>query len=364
MRPLVGAIRWDAWHGAQGIPGRAVQSALGPLQWHHRLPFFAEALGDDDVRVDGTAPDVMDREIGYASHGGLDYWAFVAYPPDDPMSIGLRSYLSSRIRDRIRFCLIAECSRWADPGYVTRLAELASEPVHLAADGNRPVVFLGFIDERKVCARWGDAAGFRRVVDGYRAQVEARGRATPYIVIMDFSPEQGHRWMDSLGADAISSYAVPHRGDGCQPYARLAEQAEEFWTQCRDTGAQVAPTVMSGWDRRPRIARPMPWETWQKPGVGMERYCEAPSPSELAGHMARALDWIRTNEASARAGLVITYAWNENDEGGWLVPTLSEGPARLDALRSVLRPGAGRSAGPGPAGGLDHSVFEGGRTRT
>jgi len=35
---------------------------------------------------------------------------------------------------------------------------------------------------------------------------------------------------------------------------------------------------------------------------------------------------------------VLIHAWNENAKGGWLVPTLSEGNARLEAIRSVLRP--------------------------
>ena len=34
---------------------------------------------------------------------------------------------------------------------------------------------------------------------------------------------------------------------------------------------------------------------------------------------------------------VLIYGWNENDEGGWLTPTLNEGSARLDALRRVLK---------------------------
>ena len=33
----------------------------------------------------------------------------------------------------------------------------------------------------------------------------------------------------------------------------------------------------------------------------------------------------------------IAYAWNESDEGGWLVPTHREGTARLDAVRDALR---------------------------
>jgi hypothetical protein len=49
-----------------------------------------------------------------------------------------------------------------------------------------------------------------------------------------------------------------------------------------------------------------------------------------------ALDWIKANPKSAEAKAVLIYAWNEFDEGGWLAPTLTEGTARLDTMRSVL----------------------------
>ncbi len=35
---------------------------------------------------------------------------------------------------------------------------------------------------------------------------------------------------------------------------------------------------------------------------------------------------------------MLIYAWDEFSEGGWICPTLSEGTARLDAIRGVLRP--------------------------
>jgi len=41
---------------------------------------------------------------------------------------------------------------------------------------------------------------------------------------------------------------------------------------------------------------------------------------------------------------MLFYAWNEVDEGGWLVPDRSRGTARLDAIRRVVdevRAGAG-----------------------
>ncbi len=336
-RPVVGAIRWDAWHGDQGVPGKAVQRSLGPAKWHHRLPFFAQILGDDHVRIDGTLQAVMDREIDFAARAGLDYWAFLTYPPDDPMSLGLTRYLASASRGRIGFCLVTECDRWADPAFVTRLVALMRKPGYRTVLGGRPLLYLGFIDEAKVRTHWGDAAGFRKVLDGFRRQAAGAALRDPYVTIMDFDPGRGKGWADALGAQAISSYATSGGGKGA-PYAALAGHAGRFWERCRETGAHVVPICMSGWDRRPRVERPVPWETWQEPGKGLDLYYETPTPKELAGHVANALAWLDAHADAAPARAVVVYAWNENDEGGWLVPTLREGTARLDALRTVLGP--------------------------
>lgn len=34
---------------------------------------------------------------------------------------------------------------------------------------------------------------------------------------------------------------------------------------------------------------------------------------------------------------MLIYAWNENDEGGWLVPTAPCDQTRLEALHKLLR---------------------------
>jgi len=335
---LVGAIRWDAWHGNRGVPGQAVQHTLGPRKWHDRLPFFAEVRGHDDVTIDGTSQEIMDREIDYASEAGLDYWAFVTYRPDDVMSLGLKRYLTSTKRDRIRFCLITECARWGESAYVEGLSDLMTVPGYLKVLDGRPVLYLGFISEEWITRRFDDATAFRKVVDGLRDAARRKGAGDPYLVIMDFHPDKAKDWLDALGGDAISSYAAQGNAEAA-PYAALADYAETFWNRCKATGAQVVPILMAGWDRRPRVARPVPWETWQQPNVGIEKYYETPTPEKLARHVARGLEWLEANEPHARAQLAIIYAWNENDEGGWLIPTLSQGTARLDALRPVLRPG-------------------------
>lgn len=339
-RPIVGAIRWDAWHGDLGEPGKAVQRSLGPKHWHYRLPFFAKVLSDTEVEINGASQDVVDQEIAYASAAGLDYWAFVTYEPDSPMSLGLKYYLSSPRKKEINFCLITECARWGGKGSyrekLQRFVSLMSEASYQKVLGERPLIYIGFIRDEYIQRQWGSLDQFRRIVDEFRATAQRAGLGNPYIVVMDFSPQRGKSLADALGCDAISAYAV-NGGGQAAPYSELARYAESFWDRCKATGAKVVPTVMAGWDRRPRVEHPVPWETWQQPGVGIEKYYQAPTPPELAEHLQRGLQWVERNPNAAPARALIVYAWNENDEGGWLVPTLSEGMARLDAIRGVLR---------------------------
>ena len=77
-RPQVGAIRWDAWTG--GEITAQMEQTLGPRKYHFRLPWFAEVLDRDQVRIDGRPQAIMDREIDFAAGAGLDYWAFLLYP--------------------------------------------------------------------------------------------------------------------------------------------------------------------------------------------------------------------------------------------------------------------------------------------
>ena len=68
------------------------------------------------------------------------------------------------------------------------------------------------------------------------------------------------------------------------------------------------------------------------------------TPEQLARHVRDAIQWTQANRDLNPANAVIIYAWNENNEGGWLVPTLNSRDtadmSRLDALRRVLRSGS------------------------
>ncbi len=56
------------------------------------------------------------------------------------------------------------------------------------------------------------------------------------------------------------------------------------------------------------------------------------TPDEFATHIREALEWTKANRDFNPSNAVIIYGWNENDAGGWLLPTL--GPAgRADEER-------------------------------
>jgi len=335
IKPIIGAIRWDAWHGGEGSIYLAVQKALSEKDFHYRVPFFGEIVSDDSVTIDGSSQQVMDEEIELAAATGLDYWAFVTYEDDSPMSIAIDNYLKSRSRNKINFCLIAETGRWTNPQYLERCLRLIKEPGYQLVDSGRPLLYIFLSGEEQIKKAFGGNAGLRAKIDSFRIQVKAAGLKDPYIVIMDFDAQKQKISCDSLGCQAISCYAFS-KGRSNASYRQLCEDAEWYWNECKNTGKQVIPIVMSGWDRRPRIIYPMPWETWQKPGENLDKYYETATPSELASHLRSAISWMKTNNASCKTQCAIIYAWNEIDEGGWLLPTIQGGCERLDSLERVL----------------------------
>ena len=339
-RALVGAIRWDAWHGDASSVGLTVEKTLAPAHWHYRLPFYGKVTGENAVEVRGNTQAIMNREIDYAHGAGLDYWAFVVYPEDNALSQGLKLYLASEKKSLVRFCLNLQ-GGWeagggpdAWPDNVARYIRYFKEPTHQTVLNGRPLVFLYSVEGLVGPGKFENWAAARAAFDALRAAVIAAGIPTPYIVAQGWSPEKLKEQAATLGLDAVGAYASS-AGAKAGTYADLARHTEAWWDAFKACGMPVVPLATAGWDMRPRVETPVPWVK----GGDIEQYYEAPAPGELADHVSRALAWCRENPEAAEAGAVLIYAWNEFDEGGWLCPTLSEGAARLDAIGKILKPG-------------------------
>jgi hypothetical protein len=336
---LVGAIRWDAWHGPASEVGLTVEKTLAPGHWHYRLPFYGKAVGENAVEARGDTQGVMDQEIAYAHAAGLDYWAFVIYPEELALSLGLKLYLSSGRKSLVNFCLNLQGgweagggpSAW--PAKAQRYLGYFKEPTYQTVLGGRPLVYLYSVEGLVGPGRfetWEDA---RAAFDELRAGAKSAGVGNPYIVAQGWSPQVLKEQMQKLGLDAIGAYASSG-GAKAAPYSSLAVHTERWWDAFKAVGCEMVPLVSAGWDMRPRVETPVPWV---KNG-DIEQYYEAPEPEELAAHLRKSIEWSKASPDAAKAQVVLIYAWNEFDEGGWICPTLSEGTDRLDALREVLHP--------------------------
>jgi hypothetical protein len=334
-QPIVGAIRWDAWFGDLSPVGQTVEQTLGPKHWHYRLPFYGVELSDSSVRVRANTQAIMDQEIAYASAAGLDYWAFVTYPEDDPLSLALKLYLNSAHRSAIHFCLNLQGGWLSGPGtwqaHVARYVQYFQNPQYQTVLENRPLVYIFMAPEMVAAQRFGSAQTARRAIDALREASLSAGCGNPYLVIQDWVPEVAQQYAQHLGADAVSAYASDGHAKGA-PYQDLAIHTQHWWEDFRNTSLPVVPLASTGWDPRPRIETPTPWFDYGS----SDYYYEPPTPAELAAHVQAALDWVKAHPDAAEPETVLIYAWNETDEGGWLVPTHSEGTGRLEAIRKVL----------------------------
>jgi hypothetical protein len=343
-RPVVGAIRWDGWNEWD-----VWQRAFDPPQWRYRLPFFASVGPDGKARMREDSQEVIDKEIAYAKAGGLDYWAFDWFHPDgwppnsERMAKCLQLYLSSKHKMDINYCLIIlggphlgpkeELSTKTLDYLVLRFRDSNYQKVM----GNRPLVY--FFEIADVVKYMGSIESAREWLRSLRQKTIAAGLGSPYYVVMTFCPPEGAQQVNMLGCDALGSYSAfaPENDNKEYPYATLTERNLKFWRDCKATGKQVVPTVNTGWDYRP-AKRPEYPELIQSRNMNAD-WIHAATPRQIADHLRTGVRWVKLNPDACPANTLLIYAWNELGEGGWLVPTLQEGTARLDAISKVL--GAG-----------------------
>lgn len=328
----VGAIRWDAWYGPDSSPGSSEWYAahdLDPARYHRRAPFFAQLVDDDRMRIDGTQ-DSMDAEIAYAADAGLNYWAFGWYQAGRPLHRAWEFYQSSPHRSRVNWCVLIGLG--SIPGKFPPTDDLIAyfQQPEYEKYGDRPILFV-MHDKTSLQPAAGALASLR-------AQCSAAGFADPYVVIQSSVASTAASDARAIGADAISAYAdAPPISNGPAAYAKLDAFVRKRWSEMAATGVPVVPNGMTGWDRRPRIEHPPPFDPIK---VGPNDYVIPGSAAEIARHIDAAVSFVRSNERLCPSKHVLVYSWNECDEGGSvLCPTWSERGADhslLDAVSAVL----------------------------
>jgi hypothetical protein len=306
-RPLVGAIRWDGWGNNCQI-GKDSERVLGPAKYQYRAPFFVATAGPDFIKFKPLSQEIVDTEIGYALHAGIDYWAFDWYPPGSGMELARNFFLISTKREQLKWCVTLGTNPFDMHRDAPWLAAEFAKPGYQKVLDGRPLVYLFTPISRA------DLETLRNL------SLKSCGKS-PYVTMMGWTAAQAANDCEATGADAVTMYAGG---------------MEKNWNAYSALKALV-PNVGTGWDPTPFRDTRMAWyppENIAKDFVGWSA-----TPQQLVASLQAAFVWTKAHPAKVPANTILVYAWNEHSEGGWLCPTFSpQGPntERIDALHEWL----------------------------
>ncbi|MBQ8576682.1 MAG: hypothetical protein IJ449_01745 [Clostridia bacterium] len=329
----IGVINWDCSLPPETYFGYYQTRNLSPAKYRPVTPYYADVCGTDAVSYHRRTQEEYDRELSYAVRAGIDYFAYVWYPdegsrthvttsPTDcsahvfELNYARRLHEHSVLRDKIGLCAIAGAHPFSD-GDVDALVRAMQAPYYETIDG-RPLLYVYN----------GSRTDF---IERVRAACAKRGTPDPYVVAMYHSIHGGE---DLDASDALSAYAAVK--SGVTTYSELFAECLRANETRRATGKPVIPLFTTGWDPSPRVDQPSPWVTYPD-----KDYAAFASAEELMTGARGLVDWIRTACGAQFAGHILTFAWNEFEEGGIICPTVgadgNPDTARLDAFGAVGR---------------------------
>lgn len=331
----LGMVNWNACIPQPSYFGHYAARSLSEAAFHGRLPYYAQLdEAGQAVFPERTQAD-YDRELQYAIDAGIDYFAYCWYT-DEPivaprndceaqadwsaLNNARKMHQSSALRSQIGLCAIARTWVMTERDYALLTRAMCDE-CYERIDG-RPLVYL-FGQYESECVR---------DIEKIAAAATREGLPRPWFVMMDSGAALlGH---DLTPLDGISGYAAC--ADSLPSYSELAAHALELDKVRAGYGKKVIPLLTTGWDPMPRVVNPVPWI----------RYGGGPYAPELGGDdlaaAARAQKaWLDTLPAAQRTDHVMTFAWNEFEEGGWVCPTRSAcGAADTTHLKAFARAAA------------------------
>lgn len=335
----IGVINWDCSVPADTTYfGFHATKSLSPAQFRDRTPYYAEVTSENRIEFPLRDQTSYDRELQYAIDAGIDYFAYCWYTDEiidrDTIDTSNPAYtvdgmlheitrmrkhhMTSALRNRINLCAILVCSHIYSDGDMDRLADAMREDCYEKIDG-RPLVYL--------------FGGFRPdYVERLRKACSAKELPAPFAVFFNNGRTSENK--DYSIMDGVSSYACC--GTNMDTYAELTAHLRFSNDNRKQYGVKLLPQFTVGWDPTPRIINPVPWC-----GYPEARYAAQATREEFLAGAADLADWIEVNRELLVPGHILTFAWNEFEEGGWICPTWTPDgepdTSHTDAFRDVVR---------------------------
>lgn len=319
QRPIVGAIRWDAWVGNIHPVGLAVERNLSPHQYHYRTPFYSKEISYDSVQCRGATLVVIQKENKYAQYCGINYWAFCWYPKHSGLDTVMQLYLKCPHKYGINWCCIVGTAKFDERIDGPWLVKQFKTNSYQKVMGNRPLLYV-----------LGNEVSAKTIKYLQQLNKDA-GNDSIYVVAMGEETYTVNNYADSIKADAISAYTTWTYNNGGAYYPLVPTTDSIRWEEHLATGKQVVPWVTTGRNAKPRIDHPV-W--WTK--VGANEWTKDATPIQIANHVKGCLKWMNNHQPNTLAKTFLIYAWNEFDEGGYICPTLNNNTERIEAIHRVL----------------------------
>lgn len=335
MRDIrIGAVNWDCSLPPETYFGYYQTNSLSPKKFRTVTPYYADILGENKISYHYRTQEEYDRELAYAIEAGIDYFAYVWYGeegskssvqtrPDScshrvyELTYARKMHCSSSLRDKLHICAIAGAHPFSE-GDIKELVLAMQEPFYEKIDG-RPLLYvfngcrMEFIGPvRELCEKLRFVQPF--IVPLYNGCIDPAA--------------------DYSGADGLSAYACEKTG--IEHFAQLSETVIEQNENRRQAGLPVIPLYSVGWDPSPRVEHPCPWYSYAD-----KSYMKFASEEELLEGAKDMADWIKTRASDAFFDHILTFAWNEFEEGGMICPLLNENcetdTSRLEAFKKVSK---------------------------
>ena len=316
----IGVINWDCSLPPNTFFGSYFSKTLSYKKWRYRTPFYADIISEDNICCHYRTIEEYDIELQYAIEAKIDYFAYVwhtdnknlkqdksilttaTHPHAWTQDYARKLHQKSSLSKKIKLCAILMCSQPYTESDYFNLAEAMKEAYYEKVDG-RPIIYL--------------FGGYRLdFIDTLRAFPQKYGTNDPFIVFMNNGAESEDG--DYSRADAVSAYCCQGSGE-VEKYSEIIDSLILKNEERKKYNIDTIPLFTLGWNPTPRIETSVPWITYPD-----KKYAPNPSPSEIAEGGARLARWISENKDYTKTGHVLTFAWNEFEEGAFMCPTLND----------------------------------------
>lgn len=322
-----GVIRWDAWYGnTAATPAfytARTYDTITPVNYQAKAPLHLNQGTSPVTWADSQS--TFDNEITVAKNGGIDYFAYFRYDPVvsggiyASMNTAYNYHLSSSIGNQVGAVMIRQANDLGTTGsFATQVANCVTimQGSKYYLQNGRPLMYV-WVDSADIAGYWsGSFANLATCIASIRSQAIAGGLANPWIVSMGAGAPT--TTTASLGVDACCNYLGPIVAGLPSTYADFDANIRTYWDTFTN---QMVPITMVGWDNRARVQQPEPWAT----GLTTTARTTTPTLAQFASHLMAARAYVRANPVRCPLKTVLTYAWDECDEGGQMpCPTVGD----------------------------------------